>query len=347
MPFKYNNFIRGYILGLSRAILTYLDIIKICKQDDINISKKGIYNIIHDKNIKFLFKAPTEKWTKDYHPISVRTPATVKKVKKYITKENPMPQRDIAKLIGTSVSTINKIINKDLGLKATKKHAVHKLFQSHIRQRHTISRYFYENFLAADRWKFIVTYDEAWLYLTDCDRKRAIYYQKRVEKSRPIWLKECAESYPKGFMVACGPVQRGVGILIPDVHQSGIPLQKFLESEHFVFLRCLQHLILQICNQQFHSSNVGCLRDDLMPCAAAPNMEYKRCSSCIPGLGALTGYYQLGQLSPGFFTELVTTPSPPFSSGLGTGKGGVKVYRLDTLIKLLSGDRKEEDISQS
>ncbi|UYV72309.1 hypothetical protein LAZ67_9002572 [Cordylochernes scorpioides] len=90
------------------------------------------------------------------------------------------------------------------GLKATKKHAVHKLFQSHIRQRHTISRYFYENFLAADRWKFIVTYDEAWVYLTDCDRKRAIYYQKRVEKSRPIWLKECAESYPKGFMVACG-----------------------------------------------------------------------------------------------------------------------------------------------
>ncbi|UYV69675.1 hypothetical protein LAZ67_7000176 [Cordylochernes scorpioides] len=32
---------------------------------------------------------------------------------------------------------------------------------------------------------------------------------------------------------------------------------------------------------------------------AAPNLEYKRCSSCIPGLGALTGYYQLGQLNPG------------------------------------------------
>ncbi|UYV70202.1 hypothetical protein LAZ67_7002164, partial [Cordylochernes scorpioides] len=27
-------------------------------------------------------------------------------------------------------------------------------------------------------------------------------------------------------------------------------------------------------------------------------MEYKRCLSCIPGLGALTGYYQPGQLSP-------------------------------------------------
>ncbi|UYV66044.1 hypothetical protein LAZ67_3006274 [Cordylochernes scorpioides] len=28
-------------------------------------------------------------------------------------------------------------------------------------------------------------------------------------------------------------------------------------------------------------------------------MEYKRCSSCIPGLEALTGYYQPGQLNPG------------------------------------------------
>ncbi|UYV68836.1 PAOX [Cordylochernes scorpioides] len=35
-----------------------------------------------------------------------------------------------------------------------------------------------------------------------------------------------------------------------------------------------------------------------VPCAAAPNMEYKHCSSCIPGLGALTGYYQQGKLSP-------------------------------------------------
>ncbi|UYV79486.1 hypothetical protein LAZ67_17002845 [Cordylochernes scorpioides] len=39
------------------------------------------------------------------------------------------------------------------------------------------------------------------------------------------------------------------------------------------------------------------------PCAAAPNMEYRHCSSCIPGLGALTGYYQPGQLSPGFLSR--------------------------------------------
>ncbi|UYV69761.1 hypothetical protein LAZ67_7000650 [Cordylochernes scorpioides] len=40
-------------------------------------------------------------------------------------------------------------------------------------------------------------------------------------------------------------------------------------------------------------------------------------TSCIPGV--LTGYYQPGQLSPGF-SELVTAPPPPFSSRFRTGK---------------------------
>ncbi|UYV64300.1 hypothetical protein LAZ67_3000200 [Cordylochernes scorpioides] len=33
-------------------------------------------------------------------------------------------------------------------------------------------------------------------------------------------------------------------------------------------------------------------------------MEYKRYSSCIPGSGALTGYYQPGQMSPGFLIKV-------------------------------------------
>ncbi|UYV73592.1 hypothetical protein LAZ67_11000003 [Cordylochernes scorpioides] len=40
-------------------------------------------------------------------------------------------------------------------------------------------------------------------------------------------------------------------------------------------------------------------------------MKYKRCSSCIPGLGALTGYYQPAQLSPGFFNELAKMKEAP------------------------------------
>ncbi|UYV82525.1 daf-6 [Cordylochernes scorpioides] len=44
--------------------------------------------------------------------------------------------------------------------------------------------------------------------------------------------------------------------------------------------------------------------------STAPNMEYKRYSSCIPGSGALTGYYQPGQLNPehrGLMYQLLLT----------------------------------------
>ncbi|UYV65656.1 hypothetical protein LAZ67_3004984 [Cordylochernes scorpioides] len=50
---------------------------------------------------------------------------------------------------------------------------------------------------------------------------------------------------------------------------------------------------------------------------AAPNMEYKCCSSCIPGLGALTRYYKPGQLSQGFLASLLLLPLLLFHPGLG------------------------------
>ena len=33
-------------------------------------------------------------------------------------------------------------------------------------------------YLTYDKWKFVVTIDEAWFYLEDCDKKRGIYYSK-------------------------------------------------------------------------------------------------------------------------------------------------------------------------
>ncbi|UYV78171.1 GFER [Cordylochernes scorpioides] len=49
-------------------------------------------------------------------------------------------------------------------------------------------------------------------------------------------------------------------------------------------------------------------------------MEYRRCSSCIPESGALTGYYQPGQLSPGFLASLLLLPLLLFHPGLGLAK---------------------------
>ena len=74
----------------------------------------------------------------------------------------------------------------------------------HIAERRTNCRLLYEHHLAAERWKFVVTLDETWVYLNNCDKKRSIYYKKRGEKDICPWFKESKESYPKGFMIVAG-----------------------------------------------------------------------------------------------------------------------------------------------
>lgn len=71
----------------------------------------------------------------------------------------------------TSVATITKIINQDLHLKKAKKKIVHCLLPRHVAQQKTFCRAMYESYLAGDKWKYIVTLDEAWVYLNDCNKK--------------------------------------------------------------------------------------------------------------------------------------------------------------------------------
>lgn len=116
------------------------------------------------------------------YPKKKRTTANVVKVRSLILKENPATQRSVAKSIKCALSTVNKIINSDLSLKKAKKFNVHRLLPKHIADRKTRCRKLYENHLSGEKWKNVVTIDESWVYLSDCDKKRAVYYRKRGEK---------------------------------------------------------------------------------------------------------------------------------------------------------------------
>ncbi|UYV76988.1 hypothetical protein LAZ67_14002728 [Cordylochernes scorpioides] len=65
-------------------------------------------------------------------------------------------------------------------------------------------------------------------------------------------------------------------------------------------------------------------------CAAAPNMEYKRCSSCIPRSGALTGYYQPGQLNPGHRKRRQFKQTDAFTRGMviGLKRAGCSIRQI-------------------
>ena len=84
----FNNFVQGYILGLSRSKFSFADIIKIYKENNISIFYKGIHSILHDKNIPDLFQSKAEKFTKKYHPAKFGTWGNISKVHIFLKKEN-------------------------------------------------------------------------------------------------------------------------------------------------------------------------------------------------------------------------------------------------------------------
>ena len=107
----------------------------------------------------------------------------VGKVKALVFGSNTALQRTVAPKLGMSVSTVHTINNKDLQLEKRHKRWVHKLLPRHISERRTNARKLYEGYLAGDRWKNVVALDEAYVYLSDCNKPRAIYYRTRQKKN--------------------------------------------------------------------------------------------------------------------------------------------------------------------
>ncbi|UYV83209.1 SLC9A1 [Cordylochernes scorpioides] len=161
-------------------------------------------------------------------PRPVRTPATVSKVKRLATTENPPSQRQLSRMCGTSLKTINNIIHKDLELDTRRKGKVHKLTPFHMKNRATNARKLYEEHLAGSRSEYTATLDEAWMYVTYCNGIRKICYIKRGNQVPDNWVHQCSETFLKGFMVVGVMTGRGVLPLIK------VPSKVKVNSEFYI-----------------------------------------------------------------------------------------------------------------
>lgn len=209
MSRKIADFWRGYIKALSDEKFSTSVIAKRCKDAGINISRPAVIKIIAElKKSGNPVKFSAEKLHRNRNRPS-RQPVRLREVRRLALQENPPTQKAMARKTGTSVATVNRIIHQDLRLKKFHKARVHALNERHIRERKTNARKLYERHLSGDKWKFIVTLDEAWVYLTDCGKIRAIGYRPVEEKGRAQWVRKCRENFPKGFMVVAGYSYRG------------------------------------------------------------------------------------------------------------------------------------------
>ncbi|CAG7820411.1 unnamed protein product, partial [Allacma fusca] len=143
--------------------------------------KTSIGSISHVVNSKGKFRQAKVSGllqSKDNRPPIVRNPGNIRKVARYASNGNPLSPRDIAKKLGTSHTTVNKIIHGDLVMQTRKKHRGHTLRDSHKQNRKTNARELCERHLAGKRSDFAVNLEEAYFYIQDCSWERRIFFTK-------------------------------------------------------------------------------------------------------------------------------------------------------------------------
>lgn len=198
------------VRAFSKEKLSSRTIVDKCKSNGFVVSKSTIANILKNKYIfrdcaQTGVKPPPRKSTP-----TIRASATIKKVADLIKKENPPTQNELAKKFKCSRRSIGRIIHRDLKFVTRKKCKVHGLKPSHVANRKTTARKVYEKYLSGPKSKFMVTIDEAWFYLTNCNGKRKICYRKKGDPVPSNWNVLRQEGFPEKIMVVGGITGKGL-----------------------------------------------------------------------------------------------------------------------------------------
>ncbi|OQV24192.1 hypothetical protein BV898_02139 [Hypsibius exemplaris] len=98
---------------------------------------------------------------------------------------------------------------QDLEGKVREKCRVYVLLNKRAKQRLDRGPRF-PRYINGPKWKNVVTIDEAWVYLTDVNGIRKIYYEFRGKWSPESWTNFWKDSHPKGVMFVAGvaPVKK-------------------------------------------------------------------------------------------------------------------------------------------
>jgi hypothetical protein len=134
---------------------------------------------------------------------SIRSPATIKKVKNLVHRADPFTTTQIQRQLGLSRGTLWRIIHRDLAAESRKKRKTHMLSDRQVAQRvEKVPRLL--KHLRGGKWRFIVSIDEAWCYMTNVNGRRRMFYKFRGEASPQSWLKYCRQKHPLGLMFVAG-----------------------------------------------------------------------------------------------------------------------------------------------
>jgi len=121
-----------------------------------------------------------------------------------------MDQHLIAKKLKISPSSVHRIIYEDLWLINKKKKKVHVLNERQKEIRVMASKRLLRNHLKKKNMEFVVTIDEAWLYMSNANRKKDFSYVAKGDLMPENWVLEKAERNDPKIMVVGVITGRGI-----------------------------------------------------------------------------------------------------------------------------------------
>lgn len=202
--------VEARIFTLRELKFSYSRIIAHLKKRGITVHKGTIHDVLHRIGKRRQARDNNENFQ---HHSPVKTPQLLNRLEKMCAKRNPLTQRSMASKLNCSSGLVNSAIHNDLGLVTRKKFKVHSIIDRHIKQRAKACKYLIENEVVPDRLEYIVTLDESWLYLKDCNQDRDICYREKGRRVPEDWTIEHGDSFGDKIMVVAVLTGRGVGPL--------------------------------------------------------------------------------------------------------------------------------------
>ena len=174
------------------------------KQEGTSISDAYLSKLKNCENRRILCNTHRVKRTVKLRRLS---PTHVASLKRLVLQPNPPTQRDLGKRFGCSRWAIRYAI-RTFNLRLVKKPKGHFLSAATTEKRRRRSWPLYLR-LRKDRWRSVITSDEAWVYLTDTGRKRSVQYISR-EKKQSDAEPAIHIANPRGVMVWVGMSANGL-----------------------------------------------------------------------------------------------------------------------------------------
>ncbi|OWA50819.1 hypothetical protein BV898_15325 [Hypsibius exemplaris] len=182
-------------LGLRESILTLVSlkyssrkIVEAWKVRNIFVSQRAVSNLIR-KNINKEAGSDTAPLSmKPRGSPKLRTPNLVAAIEKDLSGPNTLTRSALSLKYGVSATTTARVISQDLKGKVRKNFLVHALSNKQAKQRLYRGLRFLR-YINGRKWKNVITIDEVWVYLTDVNGIRKIYYEFREERSPESWTK--------------------------------------------------------------------------------------------------------------------------------------------------------------